>query len=144
MKKLLLVLLFIFSYAQQQMDMSKIDCNSGKNCFNKSIQALNQNDIETSFKYVLKGCIKFNDAKSCSRLGEIFENLNKFKEAIFFYTKACELNDGKGCNNLGFLYDNGQGVRQNYFKAKQYYGKACDLGFQRGCKNYAILNQQGY
>jgi len=43
---------------------------------------------------------------------------------------------------LGIMYDKGEGVKQDYFKAKEYYGKACDLQLSIGCKNYAILNKK--
>ena len=42
------------------------------------------------------------------------------------------------------MYDNGEGVRQDKKRAKEYFGKACDGGLQIGCDNYKILNQQGY
>ena len=42
------------------------------------------------------------------------------------------------------MYAKGEGVRQDYKKAKEWFGKACDGGYQKGCDNYKILNQQGY
>jgi TPR repeat protein len=47
----------------------------------------------------------------------------------------------KGCVGLGLMYVNEQGVKQDYFKAKELFGKACDGGYAIGCKNYAILNK---
>lgn len=41
------------------------------------------------------------------------------------------------------MYYIGEGVRQNYQKAKEWFGKACDNGEQGGCKFYKILNQNG-
>ena len=52
----------------------------------------------------------------------------------------CDLNDSVACYNLGVSYKNGQGVKQNLKKAKDYYGKACDLGIQQGCDMYKKLN----
>ena len=46
--------------------------------------------------------------------------------------------------NLGVFYANGEGVKQDYFKAKEWFGKACDGGVQLGCNNYKKLNEQGY
>ena len=43
-------------------------------------------------------------------------------------------------NNLGNMYYFGQGVKQDYKKAKEYFGKACDGGNQIACINYKKLN----
>lgn len=45
--------------------------------------------------------------------------------------------------NLGVMYGKGQGVHQDYHKAKELYGVACDNGLQRGCNAYRVLNQRG-
>lgn len=46
--------------------------------------------------------------------------------------------------NLGVKYVKGQGVCQDYKKAKDWYGKACDNGDQKGCDGYKDLNQRGF
>lgn len=66
-------------------------------------------------------------------------NTSFAQEIIQEFEKACHLNDGGGCFNLGLLYSNGQGVKQDYFKAKELFGKTCDLKLQLGCDNYAKL-----
>ena len=42
------------------------------------------------------------------------------------------------------MYVKGEGVRQDYKRAKEWFGKACDGGYQEGCDAYKILNQEGY
>ena len=42
------------------------------------------------------------------------------------------------------MYYFGQGVKQDYKKAKEYFGKACDGGNQIACINYKKLNPWGY
>jgi len=59
------------------------------------------------------------------------------------FQKACDDGIAKGCNNLGVMYYNGQGVKQDFAKAKELYGKACDMGLQIGCDNYRKLNERG-
>ena len=54
------------------------------------------------------------------------------------------MGEAKGCYNLGVSYANGQGVRQNYVKAKEFLGKACDMGLKIGCRNYSRLTRLGY
>lgn len=45
---------------------------------------------------------------------------------------------------MGYAYCDGEGVRQDFAKAKELYGKACDLGNQFGCDDYKKLQQKGY
>lgn len=62
-------------------------------------------------------------------------------------TKLQKICDGGGmesCFNLGVFYDNGEGVRQNYTKAKELFGRVCDAGHQDGCDRYKKLNEKGY
>jgi len=42
--------------------------------------------------------------------------------------KACDKGDIKICGTIGVLYELSKGVKQDYFKAKEYYSKACDGG----------------
>jgi TPR repeat protein len=65
-------------------------------------------------------------------------NASSFKED----KKACNDGIAEGCYNLGLMYAAGQGVRQDYSKAKELFGKACDGEYEDGCKNYVILNKR--
>jgi FOG: TPR repeat, SEL1 subfamily len=44
---------------------------------------------------------------------------------------------------LGVLYYNGQGVSQDFHKAKEWFRQACDNGNQKGCDRYKELNMNG-
>jgi len=46
-------------------------------------------------------------------------------------------------NKLGLMYTNGDGVKQDDKKAKEWFSKACDGGLQNACDNYKKLNEQG-
>ena len=48
-----------------------------------------------------------------------------------------------GCYNLGNLYSSGQGVKQDYKKARELYSKACDIGHVDGCYNLGVLYLNG-
>ena len=67
-----------------------------------------------------------------------------YKVALTIFEDLAKKGDAKAQYNLGIMYDNGEGVRQDKKRAKEYFGKACDGGLQIGCDNYKILNQQGY
>ncbi|WP_350560823.1 SEL1-like repeat protein [Psychrobacter sp. CAL346-MNA-CIBAN-0220] len=43
-------------------------------------------------------------------------------------------------SGLGLMYYNGEGVRQDYAKAREWFGKSCDNGSQDGFDSYRILN----
>ena len=67
-----------------------------------------------------------------------------YKTALIILEDLASKNNDKAQFNLGVMYGNGEGVRQDYKKAKEWFGKACDNGFQIGCDEYKKLNQQGY
>ena len=54
-------------------------------------------------------------------------NMSLSADKISKYQKACDGGSTEECLNLGVMYANGYGVKQDYFKAKEYFGKACDL-----------------
>ncbi len=87
---------------------------------------------------------------SAGLLADDFDDADKaykaggYQKAAKLFQKVCDGGVAGGCSNLGHLYYNGQGLRQDKSRAKEYYGKACDLGHQPGCDNYKKLNEQGY
>jgi uncharacterized membrane protein YhaH (DUF805 family) len=59
------------------------------------------------------------------------------------YTKACDGGYTGGCSNLAYMYYNGEGVKQDSFKAVELYKKACDGGEARGCFNLGSVYVNG-
>ena len=64
-----------------------------------------------------------------------------YSEAFKFCSVAAEQGDASAQCNLGVMYYNGQGVKQDYAKTKEYFGLACDNKDQDGCDMYKMLNQ---
>ncbi len=64
-------------------------------------------------------------------------------EDIQLLEKSCADGNGNDCLHLGFLYEKGQGVEQNYIKAKEYYEKACALENADSCFNLGLLYGNG-
>lgn len=60
-------------------------------------------------------------------------------ESVAKLKKSCDLNNGQECANLGMLYADGEGVKQNYTKARKYFKKACDLNNGMGCSYHGII-----
>jgi len=59
-----------------------------------------------------------------------------------WFAKAANQGDPLAQNMLGLIYKSGDGVPQDYKKAKEWYGKACDNGSQKGCDEYKKLNKK--
>jgi TPR repeat protein len=90
------------------------DLNYGSGCFilgfaYKKGETRNQ-DYFKAKKYLEKAC----HLSAESRGNECYSS------------EACHLHSGGECYYLGELYALGQGVKQDYFKAKEYYEMACD------------------
>ncbi|MEJ5167869.1 MAG: tetratricopeptide repeat protein [Arcobacteraceae bacterium] len=68
---------------------------------------------------------------------------NNYTQALPFLQKACDGGKAEGCNNLGAMYANGQGVRQDHFKAVELYAKACNYGNPIGCNNLGVSYAKG-
>lgn len=57
---------------------------------------------------------------------------------------ACGGKNPDGCRKAGFVLLSGDGVRQDFKRAKEYFGRACDLKDEEGCSKYRMLNEKGY
>ena len=66
-----------------------------------------------------------------------------YRVANTFFSKSCDGGEADGCNNLGVLYVTGEGVKQDYFKAKILFTKTCDSGKADGCTNLGNLYYNG-
>ena len=84
--------------------------------------------MSKAIKYLTKAC-NGNFGTGCSNLAYAYipDNLGgmsgttpNYNKAIKYSSKGCRLNDGEGCKNLGFFYLKGNGVKQDYIKAKEY------------------------
>ena len=74
---------------------------------------------------------------------EAFEK-GDYKTALSIFEDLSSTNNSEAQYYLGFLYYNGQGVKQDFKKAKEWFGKACDNRDQESCDNYKKLNEQGF
>lgn len=76
--------------------------------------------------------------------GFIFYNNKNYEKALNLWQSACEKNDARACNVLALMYDNGEYVKENKNRAKEFYKKACDTGDDVGCKFYKKMVNLGY
>lgn len=57
--------------------------------------------------------------------------------------RQCNNGDTGSCVDLGILYFKGDGVKQDYKKAREFYNKACEMGEASGCNNLGKLYKNG-
>ncbi len=89
-----------------------------------------------------------NDAKSCLKLGELYDDSELLKsdstKALKFYEKACSLKNAEACMYIGYRYDEGEGVKKDYVKALKYYTKGCEGNNTISCRFLAYMYDTGH
>lgn len=71
--------------------------------------------------------VSFDDGLSAYQKGD-------FKTALFVFEDLASEGNAKAQYFLGVMYEGGEGVKQDYLKAKEWYKKSCQGGFQEACK----------
>lgn len=95
-----------------------------------------------------KECDSGND-KSCALSGLLYGEMKDFfkaKAPLHKYCDKVEKTDNEmahqACRNLGDMYMKGEGVTQDFEKAKVYFKKVCEGGDQQGCNRYKNANER--
>lgn len=78
-----------------------------------------------------------------NNLGSIYFEQGKYKEALVWLRKATTPPHRVtyANNMLDIMYFEGNGVKQNFDKAKQHFSEACKYKLQDGCDNLQKLNK---
>jgi serine/threonine protein kinase len=80
-----------------------------------------------------------NGSNSKDALGELYNLANAYlgqgdtDQALRIFKKACDWGEEFSCRNLGSRYQSGDGVPEDWEKAKQYFSKGCSIGDQWEC-----------
>lgn len=69
--------------------------------------------------------------------------IQKSQKSINGLKKACKQGDMRVCNYLGVLYADGLGIKQNYFRAREFFLKACNGRHAKACYNIGVSYAQG-
>ena len=69
--------------------------------------------------------------------------LSSLAFANYELERQCNNGNARSCLNLGDLYYHGDGVRQDYKKAREFVGKACEMNNAEGCNNLGYLYDNG-
>ena len=65
------------------------------------------------------------------------------KDVRDVWEASCQRGDYSSCLFLGIAYDEGDGVKQDKFKAVEFYTKACELRDGMGCTNLGVMYNKG-
>lgn len=124
-------------------------CDKGnpKACFILGQRFLNgkhvQKNEKQAFKIFHEACERFKEVSSCTNTGALYEfgvgTKRNYKEAIKFYTLACDKDNKSSCLNLGMLYSKGKGVKKDLKKALKLIQKSCRLDDSKACYNLAVM-----
>ena len=90
--------------------------------------------------------IALGDNRAYNSLGFAYYNLNDYFNAKKYYEIGCNKvgnMQAESCYNLGVMYVEGQGVRQDYYRARELYKKACDMKHASACNNLGFLYGKG-
>ena len=90
----------------------------------------------------LKQALAFGN-KSCYLIAQIYQIAGYDHEAKPYYEKLCKANDVFSCGMLASMYIEGEGTRQNYFKAVELYQKACNMKIANNADNKEARKFQG-
>ena len=110
MKRILVLLVVLFSIVLFSIGFSKDLTESGKEAYDKG-------DYQKAAELYQKACDS-GVAGGCYNLGLLYDEgqgVNQdYQKAAQLFQKACDGGGALGCSNLGVLYVNGQGVNQDY------------------------------
>lgn len=60
------------------------------------------------------------------------------------YQNACDRGDMSSCVMLGTMYHLGDGVSQNFSRARELYAQACNGGLAEGCSHLGFMYENGH
>ncbi|MCA9627874.1 MAG: sel1 repeat family protein [Myxococcales bacterium] len=88
-------------------------------------------------------CVAGN-ADSCAVLGYHYLERDQLATAAPLFKRGCEGGNLLACHNYGFAYYMGQGVPQDYARARDLFTRVCEGGEAVGCSGLALLYAEGH
>ena len=123
MKKLIIVLISVFSFSMQSNHFQTND---------KDLQLALQGKYKEALSNFIERCSN-NDGYACGMAGYFYDRgfvEKNHKLAIEFYKKGCSLGDADSCTLLGYE----EYKKHNLKAAKRLLKKGCNLGNKDACK----------
>ena len=141
MKRLVIVLVLVASVGLNAKNLSEDEfVKLADDCLYNKNKVSCQRLIDSGQLVSVEEC----DENSCTDIGFAYGVTENYQQANLYYKKACDtFNEPLSCRNLGLSYDNGQGVRQDFAKARHYYEKGCKLNHGFACNSLGFLYRKG-
>ena len=141
MKKLVIVLVLVASVGLNAKNLSEEEFNKlADDCQYNRNKVSCQKLVDSKHLVSAEQC----DGGVCTNVGMVYDITENYQQAILYFKKACDtFNVPKSCFGLGFYYSEGQGVRQDFAKARHYYEKGCKLNDGAACNNLGVLYNKG-
>lgn len=89
-----------------------------------------------------KQCVA-GHADSCAYLGSMYMERNQLGTAAPLFKRGCDGGNLLACHNYGFAHYMGEGVPQDFAKARELFQRVCDAGEPVGCSGLALLYAEG-
>ncbi|WP_162984104.1 tetratricopeptide repeat protein [Helicobacter felis] len=138
---------------QKAMDyyQSAMRLKSGDGTYNWASMLANNSADREQIKVAYQQAIKLyqeggknGDANAYASLGNIYYNgiykhgssvvQKSYKQALEYYQKAAEMGNGWSYYKIGTMYAGGQGVEEDWNKAREHWQIACSMGYEKACK----------
>ena len=144
--------LFILStLSASQSEALKVLCsdNNATACYEYGLPMVTgenakvQDIKEEGMSYIRKACILGED-RACDIMGDNYYNDKSYRAAIPYLEKSCARGIKSACEAMGTIYRDGNQVRADDVKSREYYEQACELKSGDACFNVAIIYRGGF
>lgn len=141
MKKLVIVLALVASVGLNAKNLSEYELVK---LFNDCLDNRNKVSCQKLIDGKHLKSVEHCDENSCTNIGFAYGVTENYQQANLYSKKGCDtFNEPESCYNLGLRYHNGQGVRQDFAKARHYFEKGCKLNYGFACNNLGVLYVEG-
>lgn len=124
----------------------QINHMAARDWFSRALQA---QDIDARYEIMLENEFMGNDNinslnhNEIANVGDNASHENLYEFAIKYYLACAKYNNEIAMNLLGNLYSEGEGVQQDYAKAREWYIKAFQNGNGNACYNLGTIYELG-
>lgn len=141
MKKLVILLVLVASVGLNAKNLSDEEfVKLFNDCLDNKNKVSCQKLIDGKYLKSVEQC----GENSCTDIGFVYGVTENYQQANLYSKKGCDtFNEPESCFNLGLRYHNGQGVRQDFAKARHYLEKGCKLNYGFACNNLGVLYREG-
>ena len=98
---------------------------------------------EEGMSYMRKACI-YGENRGCDIMGKNYYEDKNYRIAIPYLEKSCARGVKFACEYMGMIYRDGNDVRPDDIKSREFFEKACDLKSGDACFHVATIYRGGF